>query len=101
MMYLFVAKNEAGVESHYYGKNDRENLIQYELSEDEYYTLWKHHVFDILNDKFDLWIDNGESETVTADQLKAAYQEISQIKGTWLDAVNKAIEYGTCVFLDL
>ena len=99
-MQIFVPKNEKGKESHYWGKADSENLLRFDLSEDEYYKLFKHHVFEILNEKYDLWIDNGESETITAEQLKESYKEISLLKGVWLEAVNKAIEYGTCVFLD-
>lgn len=99
-MHIFVPKNEAGMESHYWGRKDKDNLIEFELSEDEYYTLFKHHVFDILNDKYDLWIDNGESEKVTAEQLKKSYKSISLIKGVWLTAIDTAIQYNTCVFLD-
>lgn len=100
MMYIFVPKNETGIESHHWGREDKDNLIEFELSEDEYYTLYKHHVFDILNEKYDLWIDNGESEKVTAAQLKESYKAISLMKGAWLDAVDTAIKYETCVFLD-
>ena len=100
MMYIFIPKNQTGTESHYWGKEDKENLIEFELTEDEYYVLYRHHVFDILNSRYDLWIDNGESETVTAEQLKESYKEISLVKGTWLEAVDAAIKYNTCAFLD-
>ena len=100
MMRLYVPRNEQGMKSHNAGLPDSENLIKYVLSENEYFTLFQHRVFDILNDKFDLWIDNGESEEVTAEQLKSMYKAISPIEGVWLEAVNSAIKYKTCVFLD-
>ena len=78
-----------------------ENCIYYTLSRDEYETLRKHHVFDILNDRFDLWIDEGESETVSADQLKNAYTEVNLMKGEWMKAVDAAIKHNTCLFMAL
>ena len=98
--YITVPKNEARIKEYESLIDESENMITYVLPEDEFETLDKHHVFDIINDKCDLMIDIYESETVSAEELKAVYDEISLLKGVWLDAVNKAIKYGTCVFLD-
>ena len=73
--------------------------IPYPLSESEFITLQRHHVFDILNERFHLWIDDGEAETVTAEQLKDAYSAINLLNGEWKKAVDKAIKYKTCAYL--
>ena len=96
---VFVPKNEQAVKDFEEGTDTKDQFIVYEISEDEFDILWKHHVFDILNEKYDLWIDECEEETVTATQLKELYDAISFHKGSWLDAVNKAIEIGTCAYL--
>lgn len=98
--YITVPKNDTGVREYKSLIEESDNLINFTLPEDEYEKLDKHHVFDILNERFGLMIDICESETVAASQLKQAYQEISLFKGVWLEAVDKAIAFGTCVFLD-
>lgn len=96
---IFIPKNEQGIRDYLEDTNGNENFFVYEISEEEFTVLWNHHVFDILNDKYDLLIDECEEETVTADQLKEAYKAISFYKGEWLKAVDKAIELGTCAYL--
>ena len=67
--------------------DESENLLTFTLPENEFETLDKHHVFDILNQKYGLLIDIYESETVIAEQLKNEYRAISLQKGAWLEAV--------------
>ena len=98
--YITVPKHEEGRNDYQEGKEGTENMEEFILPEEEFDTLDRHKVFDIINDKCGLLIDIYESETVTAEQLKSVYKEISLMKGIWLKAVNKAIEYGTCVYLD-
>ena len=96
---LIVPKNSAGIDSCNRGVNDDENQELFPLTRDEYEVLRRHHVFDILNDRYDLWIDEGESETITAERLKDAYSAITPVKNSWQVAVDHAIKYNTFVCL--
>lgn len=96
---IFVPKNEEGIREYETGSEDSENFEVFDIPEEEFEKLWKHRVFDILNDRFDLLIDECEEETVTADQLKEAYDAISLIDGEWMKAVNRTIETGLCAYL--
>lgn len=98
--YITVPKNEAGMADYAAGREGTENMEEFILPEKEFETLDRHRVFDIINEKCDLMIDIYESEKVTADQLKKVNREIRPIKGTWTEAVDRAIKYNTCVFLD-
>ena len=95
-----VPINEDGITDYENGLENSPNFIDYRIPEDEYNSLWENHTFDILNDRFDIMIDRYESEVIKADQLKKAYDAINVIKGVFLEAVDKAIELGTCVYLD-
>lgn len=96
---IIVPKNQAGMDSYSRGETDENNNELFHLSESEFITLQRHHVFDILNERFNLWIDDGEAETVTAEQLKDAYSAINLLNGEWKKAVDKAIKYKTCAYL--
>lgn len=98
--YITVPINQDGIDEYKHMTFESDNLLSFELPEEEYETLDRHHVFDIINVKCNKLIDIYESEKVTADELKSVYKEISLIKGVWLNAVNKALEYNTCVCLD-
>lgn len=96
---IIVPMNQAGIEKYNRGENDDTDSELFRLSENEFVTLQRHHVFDILNGRFDLWIDDGESETVSAEQLKQSYSAINMIEGEWKKAIDAALKYGTCVFM--
>ncbi len=98
--YITVPINQKGIDEYSHMDFETENLLSFVLPEDEYEKLDRHHVFDIINTKCGKMIDVFESEKVSADDLKSVYRDISPIKGIWLDAVNKALEYNTCICLD-
>ena len=97
---ITVPINQAGIDEYTHMALESDNLLSFELPEEEYEILDRHHVFDIINVKCNKLIDIYESEKIAADELESVYKEISLIKGIWLDAVNEAIKYHTCVFLD-
>ena len=96
---IFVPKNEKGIHDYEMGIDNNDDYFVFDLPEEEFDLLWKNKVFDILNEKYDLMIDEAEEETVTARQLKDTYDYITPKKGVWMDAVNRAIEFGTCAYL--
>lgn len=97
--YIIVPINEVGMEEAKNGISESENLEEFRMTIDEFLTLDKNNVFEIINDHFDKLIDEGEEESITAKQLQEVFMAISAIKGTWLDAINAAIKYRTAVYL--
>ena len=98
--YITIPKNETGIKEYNALIEDSENLLTFNLPEDEYSILDEYRIFDIINERYGLMIDIYESETVTAKQLQEAYGEIISKKGVWQEAVDLAIAYGTCMFRD-
>ena len=100
-MWLTVPKNEKGYDEFNYGVEHTENMDEFKLSPDECQKLNKAGVFNILENTYEeLYIDDFESNTITAEQLKAVYNDINVVDGVFIKAVDLAIKYGTCVYLD-
>ena len=100
-MWITVPKNQKGYEEYDVGIEHTENMDEFKLSPEEYHDLLKAGVFRILENTYkELYIDDFESATITADQLKTVYNAINVIDGVFIKAVDLAIKYGTCVFMD-
>ena len=100
-MWITVPKNAKGYDEYNYGIEHTENMDEFKLSPEEYRKLSKAGVFNILEGTYqNLYIANFESSTITADQLKAVYDAINVVPGVFMEAVNLAIKYNTCVYLD-
>ena len=97
--YIIVPKNDVGMQELKNGYTESENLEEYKLTVEEFIELDRNNVFEIINNHCNKLIDEGEEETVTAKQLRELFQAISIRIGTWLDAINAAIRYKTCVYL--
>ena len=99
--YITVPKNEQGYKEHDIGIEHTENMEEFIVPEEEYIKLHRNGVFGVLeNEYLDVYISDGESSELSAEQLKKVYNAISVLPGTFLTAVDKAIEYGTCILLD-
>lgn len=102
IMWITVPKNEKGYEEYDYGIMHTENMDQFKLPTAEYDKLIDSGVFRILENTYKgLYIDAFESCTITADQLKAVYDAINVIDGVFIKAVDLAIKYGTCIYMNL
>ena len=100
-MWITVPKNQKGYEEYDFGIEHTENMDEFKLSPEEYHKLLKAGVFRILENTYkELYIDDFESATITVEQLKAVYNAINVVEGDFLKAVDLAIKYGTCVYLD-
>ena len=100
--YAFVPINEQGKHDLEYGLDDEnENLFQYKLPFSEVHYLWHFGIFDYINDKYGLLIDEGEEETISAEQLAQTLNEICRGRKVWSEAVHKAVECGTYIYLVL
>ncbi len=96
---VFIPKDKQAAEAFKNGTYRKEQIIILEIPEHEFDFLWKHRVFEIINKKFGLLIDECEEETVTAKQLQEVYNAINLKKGFWSEAVNKTIKLGTYAYL--
>lgn len=100
-MYITVPKNQKGYEEYDYGIEHTENMVEFTLPQEEFRQLQKSGVIRILEGTYkELYIAESESNIITADQLKAVYNAINVIPGVFMTAVDTAIKYGTCVYLD-
>lgn len=99
--WITVPKNQKGYNEYDMGIEHTENMDEFKLSPDECRELYRSGVFRILENTYkELYIEDTESNTITAEQLKAVYDAINVVKGVFMTAVDLAIKYGTCVFLD-
>lgn len=98
--FITVPIDQEGIKDYDNGEMQSEHFKEYILDESEFHLLWIHKVFEIINKSCGLLIDDCESETITAEQLRSVYPAISVVKGVWLNAVDLAIKMGTCVCLD-
>ena len=100
-MYITVPINQEGYKEYDIGIEESPNQITYHLPFEEFLKLERGGVFRVLETRYiDLYIEDGESAVITAERLKKVYGAINAIPGVFMDAVNKAIELGTCVYLD-
>ena len=98
--FVTVPINQTGIEEIEQMQEASANFETYIIPAEEYRALWKAHVFDVINNRFGLMIDDNESEKVTAEQLEEVLQAIDIVPGVFVDAVKAAISFGTRIYLD-
>ena len=98
--FLTVPKNDAGIEEYNTGIEHTENMIESKLGEDEFWKLARLGVFKEFNEKYDLLIDDYESEIIPAEAIRKSYSLIGSVPGEFIRACDKAIEYNTFLALD-
>ena len=47
---VFIPKDDQAVRDYDSGKQNKDQFFIFEIEENEFNDLWKHHVFDILNE---------------------------------------------------
>lgn len=99
--YISVPLNEKGIKDYNYGKEDSDNIKVLELSENEFYDLYDNGIFDKINLKCNLLIDDYESEKISDSNLEIALNIVKENKCDILvRALELAIKYNTLVGLD-
>ena len=98
--YVTVPINQTGIDEIEQMQETSDNFETYVIPAEEYKALWRAHVFDVINNRFGLMIDDNESEKVTAKQLEEVLQAIDIVPGVFIKAVRLAIGFGTCLYLD-
>lgn len=106
--YIRVPKDKKAMEDYNYGVEKKEQMEEMVLSEKQFSELYDIGVFDIINDKCDIIIDEYEEEVLELDKIPIALQAVTQLindnKNKELvrlkEMLNLAITYKTIVGFD-
>ena len=97
--WLTIPKNEVGMEEYENGIEGSENIISFTIPENEFNALWD--VFDSINEKYDLLIDDFESEIIPAEIINDVIELVSKEKfPTFYEALILAEKYNSFLALD-
>lgn len=106
--YIRVPKNKKAMEDYDYGIQKEEQMEEMVLSEEQYSKLDEIGVFDIINEKCDIIIDEYEEEVLELDKVPIALEVVTQLINDNKDEelvslkemLNLAITYKTIVGFD-
>lgn len=98
--FLTVPINNDGINDYEYGVEGSDNLAEFTLSDEEFTKLYKSGLFSRINKRCGLMIDDYESETISADNLKKCIDLLQGWRGTFRDACNMAMKHSTFLALD-
>lgn len=77
--YISVPKDKKAMDDYDYGKESPQQNIEWILNSNEFDILWNLGVFNELNCKCDIIIDDFEAEVITYDKLHIAAETIENI----------------------
>lgn len=98
--YISVPLNKQGIEDYDCGKESN-NVKVFEIKEAEYNNIYEAGVFDEINNKCDLLIDDYESEEIKGNNLEIALDILKNNKcKVLIQALELAIKNNTLVGLD-
>lgn len=101
--FISVPLNDQGIEEYDQGVEDTKNIKVFELNEEEFKELYSSGIFDVINSKCNLLIDDYESEIIDKDNLELGQTILKDYKlesSKFDDALELAIEKETLVGLD-
>lgn len=101
--YVSVPKNSKGIYEYDIGAQGSENLLFLNLPKDEFDYLVENKIFECLNEKGNLMIDDYESEIVSYKVLEHEIElwlKIKDITPVFVYAIEKAITYKTFIGSD-
>ena len=77
--YIRVPKNKQAMKDYDYGIQKEEQMEEMVLSEKQYSKLDEIGVFDIINEKCDIIIDEYEEEVLELDKIPIALEIVTQL----------------------
>ena len=95
--YISVPKNKKAMEAYDSGTENTEDMISWILTESEFNSLWNSGVFDLLNERCALLIDDFESELIDAEKLITARNVVNELKER---SDNKELEHLYALILE-
>lgn len=107
--FIYVPKTVEDMKADWYG-DETANIYKWNLSQDEFQTLWDCGVFEYLNKKLNILIDEFEDEWIMYQYLYFYYEELieelnkfrcsNEIK-ILISMIEKAIESRTYIIFCL
>ncbi len=106
--YIRVPKDKKAMQDYDYGIQKEEQMEEMILSEEQYNKLDKLGIFDIINEKCNIIIDEYEEELLELDKIPIAIEAIEQLINDdkdeelvrLMEILNLAISYNTIVGFD-
>ncbi len=106
--YIRVPKDKKAMEDYDYGIQKEEQMEEMVLSEEQYNKLNEIGVFDIINEKCDIIIDEYEEEVLELGKIPIALEVVTQLINDneseellrLKEMLNLAILYNTIVGFD-
>lgn len=77
--YIRVPKDKKAMEDYDYGVQKEEQMEEMILSEEQYNKLHQTGVFDIINERCDIIIDEYEEEVLELGKIPIAIEVVSQL----------------------
>lgn len=77
--YIRVPKNKKAMEDYDYGIQKEGQMEEMVLSEEQYSKLNEIGIFDIINEKCDIIIDEYEEEVLELDKIPIALEVVTQL----------------------
>lgn len=100
---LVVPIDEQGILDYENDISKVDKLKYFSLPYEEFNTMISNGFFDLLNDKFDLWIDDYEEEIIPNEYLVPIKELIKSLKNNYpsfSNALNYAINCNTELCLE-
>ena len=98
---LSVPKNRQGYIDYDYGIFSSDNVYFFVFNLEEFSRLYDTGLLTALEAKFPrLYLSEGESNMLSSEELRSVYHFYTEAGGLILDAVDKAIECDTCLFMN-
>ena len=101
---ISVPKNKKGEEDCDYGYFDSEDIIDFDVSDEEFWALKMNGSIDEINIDCDLLIQDYETETIPVEKIARCMAIIREhgefVNGAFMSAFKHALNYGTFAQLE-
>lgn len=106
--YISIPKDREAMQALEYGEENKNEITEWKLEEEEFVQLYNLIVFELINNEWDVIIDDFESECLEGEDLSKAikvleknheYDEFEVIKNL-KELIHLAIKNNTCVAFD-
>ena len=106
--YIRVPKDKKAMEDYDFGIQKEEQMEEMVLSEEQYNKLHETGVFDVINEKCDIIIDEYEEEVLELSKIPTALEVVTQLINNnqneellrLKEMLNLAVLYNTIVGFD-
>lgn len=102
--WISVPKNSEGKQDCDYGEYETENVVNYDVSDNEFRALLRNGSIVAMNTECGLMIQDYESEVIPVDKIARCMSIVREhgdyIDGAFMQAFKSALNFGTFVQLE-